>query len=146
MPAQSRKFLPILTAVAGSKQSSILRPGENRFGILEGGFEMPHTLEFPWMWSAIIPFVSACVAFIAELIAYRLPAFSAIVGPLNHLTEPTTGLGSKDPIRFRRRTFDMVNLPAGKVWTIDFPPLAFAVGCQHEGAFTGADQYSNRTH
>src|SRR5262250_1601050 len=115
MPAQSWKFLPILAAVDGSKQSGILRSGEDRFRIFEGGFEMPNTLEFPGMRGAIIPFVSACGAFIGELIADWLPGFSAIVRPLNHLTEPTTGLGSKDPIRFRRRTFNVINLPAGKM-------------------------------
>src|SRR6516162_7153391 len=86
--AKSRKFMPCLASVSGAEDSGVLDPGVDRVRIGKRRFKVPHAFEFPGMWCAVVPLMCARHAVIHELVAYRLPGLSAIVGALNHLPEP----------------------------------------------------------
>src|SRR5207248_5328991 len=68
------------------------------------------------------------------------PSLAAVIGALNDLPEPGAGLRRIDPVRINRRPFDMINLPARKMWTVHFTVLALAVRCQDERALPCANQ------
>src|ERR1019366_2456592 len=55
--AESRQFLPTLSAVGRAEQGGVFNPGVNRVRISERRFEMPHPLELPGMLRAVIPLV-----------------------------------------------------------------------------------------
>ena len=53
---------------------------------------MPDALELPRMLCAVVPLVSAGHSVVIELVANWLPILAAIIGTLDHLTEPAARL------------------------------------------------------
>src|SRR5690606_12342264 len=51
-----------------------------------------------------------------------------------------------DPVRIRRRSLHVVDLPSTEVRAVDAPLLALSIGGQDERTFLGAHQDSNSTH
>src|SRR5258706_16467218 len=116
---------------------------------------MPHAFELPRMLCAVIKLMSGerLPAFRArvvhELVALGLwrslgrcplawwcsrlcPSLASIIRALNDLPEPAARLRRVQPVRVRRRSFDVVNLPARKVRTAHVPLLALSIRGQHE--------------
>src|SRR5258708_32494398 len=112
---------------------------------------MPDALELPRVLGAVVPHMSGerfagfCGSVVDELVALAFgrslllsvlfarrrprlyPSLAAVVGALNNLPKPATGLRRIEPLRVRRRSLKVVNLPACKVGTTDVPVLALAV-------------------
>src|SRR5579862_8758129 len=107
---------------------------------------MPHPLELPRVWRAVVPLMRAGNAFVGELVAHRLPGFTSVARALDQLAEPAGGLRGIDAVRVGRRSLQMVHFPSCKVRTVHFPLLAFAIRGQQERAFARADQYAYATH
>src|SRR5215213_887060 len=122
---------------------------------------MPDPLELPRMLRAVVPLVCSGNAFINEFVALafrhsvrsrlqsaprRLPGPAAIIGTLDHLSEPGTALRGVDAIRVGGRTFQMIHFPAGKVRTVDVPFRARPIRAQDEGAFARAYQNPDPAH
>src|SRR4030095_701100 len=114
---------------------------------------MPNTLELPGMLSAVIPLMRARDTIVNKFVALaflhavgtfqflraapgRVPLFSAVIRALNDLAEPPAGLRGINSIRIDRRTFYVINFPARKMRTADFPSFARAIRCQDERAFS----------
>ncbi len=53
---------------------------------------MPDAFELPGVLCAVIPLVGAGHPFVIELVPDRFPVLAAIIGALNHLTEPAARL------------------------------------------------------
>src|ERR1700730_11851659 len=68
------------------------------------------------------------------------PGFATVIGALNDLSEPGTGLRRVESVRINRRTFDVINFPARKMRPVDFPFFALAVRCQDKRALSCANQ------
>ncbi len=90
---QPRQFLPGLPAVARAKQGGVFHPGIDRVWIGGGGFEIPDARELPGVLRAIVPLMGAGVALVDKLVADRIPGLTAVIGTLDHLSKPATGLG-----------------------------------------------------
>ena len=88
---------------------------------------MPDARELPRVRRAVVPLVRARDALVRELVADRLPRLAAVVGALDHLPEPAARLRRVEPVRVRRRSLEVIDLPARKVRPADVPPLALAV-------------------
>src|SRR5689334_12936413 len=170
MAAQTRQFLPAFSAVGGAKQSGVLHSGIDGIRIGQRRFEMPDAFELPGMLGTVVElmrgerFARFLGNVVHKLVALALahsartggwlagrraglnPGFSSVVGTLNDLSEPATGLGGKDSVRFARRTLDMINLPTGKVRAGNIPAIALPVGGQDKCAFACASQYSDLAH
>src|SRR5215472_19334005 len=104
MPAQAGKFGPVLSAVGGTEDRGIFNTRVNGLGVGERRLQMPHPFELPRMRRAIVPLVRARNAVVGELIAHRLPRFTAVVGALHQLSEPAGALRSINTIRIHWRT------------------------------------------
>ena len=131
---------------------------------------MPNAFELPRVLCAVVPLVRGQRlagwgrSVVHELVAFTfrhairrsrrlsgggsrlVPGFSAVVGALNDLAEPAAGLRDVDPVRIDRRTFDVVNLPAGEVRAADLPAFAAAVGGEDKRALAGANEETYRAH
>src|ERR1700757_959451 len=107
---------------------------------------MPDACEFPRMWRAVIPHVRAGRAFVYELVAHRLPRFSAIVRTLDQLTEPARGLGGVQAIGIGGRALEVIHLPAGEVRTTDIPLRALFIRRQNESPLSCSYQKSHTAH
>ncbi len=107
---------------------------------------MPDAGEFPRMLAAVVPLVCAGITGILKLVADRLPCLAAVVGALDDLPEPATGLRRVNPVRIHRRTLEMIDFPTGKVWAADVPFLASFIRGQDERALACPDQHSHLTH
>ena len=68
------------------------------------------------------------------------PGFPAIAGTLNDLSKPSTGLRCVQPVRIGRRTFHVINLPAGKMRPIHLQVLALRIRRQDERALPCSNQ------
>src|SRR5207249_5179362 len=118
-------------------------------GIMQRRLQMPNALELPRMLRAVVPLVRARHTVIDKLVALafrravgtfqflgaapgRVPLFSAVIRTLNDLAEPPAGLRRINSVRIDRRTFYVINLPARKMRTADFPSFAGAIRCQDE--------------
>ena len=64
-----------------------------------------------------------------------MPGLAAVIRALNDLPEPAAGLRRIQAVRIDGRSFEMVHLPSGKMWTADIPLLARPVRRQNECAF-----------
>src|ERR1700683_1941684 len=95
---------------------------------------MPDSLELPGMGCAVVPLVSAGHAVIHELVAHRLPGLAAIVGALNHLSEPARRLGRIEAVRVGGRPLEVIHLPAAEVGTGNVPVFALSIRPQNECA------------
>src|SRR5437763_14947697 len=103
---------------------------------------MPHPLELPGMLRAVVPHVGGerlavrAGGLVSKLVALafrhplgrglnfsagNFPRFSAVIGALNDLPEPSTGLRSIDAIRVYSRTFQVVQLPSRKMRSAHIP-------------------------
>src|SRR6185369_4275152 len=138
--SQRRQLLPGKATVLGTKQCRVFSPGIHRVRIGERWFQVPHAFELPRMLGAVVPLVRAWRPLVAELVTHGFPRLAAILGSLDLLPEPTTGLRGIYPVRVDRRAFQVIDLPPSKVRTGNIPFLAFAVRGQYEGALFGADQ------
>src|SRR5438105_405922 len=113
------------------------------------------------MLRAIIPHVRADFAMVEEAVAAprrrsarrgrghaigRHPRLAAIVRALDDLPEPPARLRGVNAIRIRRRTLEVIHLPAAEMRAADFPLLAFSIGCENERALLRADENSNAAH
>src|SRR5439155_14262023 len=81
-----------------------------------------------------------------ELVAHRLPGLAPVVGALDHLPEPATGLRRIQPIRVGGRTLEVVHLPAREVGAADVPAVALSVRRQDERALARPHQYPYSAH
>src|SRR5260370_36585243 len=72
--------------------------------------------------------------------AWRVPCLATIIGALNDLTEPRARLRRVNPVRLNRRPFHVINLPARKMRSIDFPVFALSVQRKDECAFACSNQ------
>src|SRR5215813_1864586 len=117
---------------------------------------MPNTLELPWMLRAVVPLMRARDSVVDEFVTLglrhtigalqffgaasgRAPFFAAVVRALNDLAEPSAGLRRVNAVWISRRSFHVINFPACKMGTADFPSSARAVSCQDERSFSCAD-------
>src|SRR6266478_5970771 len=124
---------------------------------------MPNALELPRMLRAVIPLMRARDSVVNKLVALgflhtvrafqflgttsgRVPGFSSVIGALNDLAKPRTGLRCVYSARIDRRTFHVINFPTRKMGPADFPTFARAIGCQDERALSCADQNSDCAH
>src|SRR5579872_2656346 len=125
--AEAREFLPVLSAIGCAEYRGIFHAGVYRIRVAEGRLKMPDPLEFPGMWSAVIPLVSAGNAVIHELVPYRLPRLAAIIRTLDLLAKPAAGLRGVNSVWINGRTLQMLNFPTSKKRATDIPVLTFAV-------------------
>src|SRR6185369_16456282 len=112
---------------------------------------MPHSLELPRMWSAVIKLVcrERLAGFLRRVVnkfitlAHRHsfgrgrrrsggrprlePGLAAIVRALNDLTKPAAGLRREDAVRVHTRTLHVVNLPSGKVRPTNVPLFTLSI-------------------
>src|SRR5262249_37411639 len=107
---------------------------------------MPDALELPGVRCAVVPLVRAGDAIVHELVTHWLPRLATVVGALDQLPEPATGLRRIQPIPVSRRALEVVDLPARKVGTTDVPPFALAVRRQDKRTLACTNQYSYSTH
>ena len=143
---QAGELRPRLPTIGGAEQRGVLGAGIDGVGVGERRLEMPDPLELPRVRGAVVPLVRAGIAVVSELVADRRPGLAAVLGALDLLPEPTARLRTINPIRIGRRTLDVVNLPAGKVRTLDGPRLARAIGTQNKRPFTRSDQNPHTAH
>src|SRR5215467_3229446 len=123
---------------------------------------MPDALEFPGMLRAIVKLmrcerrtgfggsvVDKFIAFalghaagtgggFARRRAWLDPGFAAVIGALNDLPEPATGLRCVNAVGTLGRSLNVINLPASKMRTSDVPFLALAVREQNKCALPGS--------
>src|SRR6266542_703737 len=149
--AQSGKFLPGLTAVGRAEQGGVFDTGINSIRIVERRFQMPDSFELPGMRLAVIPlmgserFTGLSRSVVNKLVALALgrpfgrrsrlagrrpwlePRPAAVVGALNNLPEPTAGLRRVNAVPIRGRTFDVIDLPSGKMRTTYVPFFALSI-------------------
>ncbi len=161
--AQPGKFLPVLPAIGRAEQGGVFHSGINRVRIAERRLDMPDALELPRMLRAVIPLMSGkrfpgwCGGVVYELVALgfrrsrrlsglfarrcsRLyPSLAAVIGALNNLPKPATGLGRIQPIRVHGRALEVIDFPARKMRAADVPLLALSVRCQDESALACAN-------
>ncbi len=109
--AEGGEFAPVLAAVGRTEDSSVFDAGVNRVGIGERRLQMPHPLELPGMLRAVVPLVRGQrrgSRVVGELVAFAfrrtgrgwfsgrrsglMPGFAAVVGALDELAKPSTGL------------------------------------------------------
>src|SRR5215472_450669 len=130
---------------------------------------MPHALELPWMLCAIVElmggerFASLGRHIVGELVAFALghaswsfgfalgrsglePALAAIVGALDDLSKPSTGLRGVDAIGVSGRSLEMVEFPSREVRTADFPLVALAIGGKDECSLACSNEDSKFAH
>src|ERR1044072_5618190 len=112
---------------------------------------MPDAFELPWMWRAVVPlmrrerFAALSASVVNKLIALthrhsfgrgnrqaggrtRLkPRLTAVVRALNDLSQPAAGLRCVNAVRIGGRTFDVIDLPSGKVRATDVPFFTFSI-------------------
>src|SRR6266849_5241238 len=117
---------------------------------------MPNALELPRMLGAVIPLMRARDSVVNKLVALsfgrairafqflgaasgRVPGFSTVIGALNDLAEPPTGLRCVNSVRIDWRTFHVINFTTRKMRPADFPSFTRTVRCQDERAFPRAD-------
>src|ERR1700722_13297601 len=98
------------------------------------------------MGSAVIPHVRARHAIVNELVSDRLPGIATVVGALNKLPEPATGLRSVETVWIDRRSLYVVDLPARKVRAANAPTFAISVRGQNKRALARAHQNSYTAH
>jgi hypothetical protein len=79
------------------------------------------------------------VARVREVVADRVPGLPTVVGALNDLSEPTTGLRGINSIRIHRRSLHVIDFPSAKMRTTNIPFLALAIGGQHERSLSCAN-------
>src|SRR5689334_13451055 len=101
------------------------------------------------MLCAVVPLVRADFALVNKLVALafwktlrplqllraaarRVPRLAAVIRALDDLPEPPAALRRINPFRVRRGTFQMINLPPGKMRPAHIPVLALAIGCQNK--------------
>src|SRR5438309_125132 len=132
---------------------------------------MPDPLELPRMLRAVVPHVRrerlssffgrsvvdefVAFAFQWALLRGRLfagrraglyPGLAAVIGALDDLPEPSAGLRRVNSVRIRRRSLQVINLPASEVRTADLPAFAFSIGRQHKRSLARAHQNSHLAH
>src|ERR1700737_656616 len=100
---------------------------------------MPDSFELPRVRRAIVPLVSAGHAFVYKLIPNGFPSLPTVIGPLDNLPEPAAGLRGVQPIRICRRTLNVVDFPARKMRTIDFPLFALSIRSENKRSLARAD-------
>src|SRR4030095_12734887 len=117
---------------------------------------MPNALELPRMLGAVIPLMRPRDSVVNKLVALgfrrairafqflgaasrRVPSFSTVIGALNDLAEPRTGLRCVNAVRIDRRTLHMINLPTRKMRPANLPSFARTIRCQDERTFPCAD-------
>src|SRR4029077_5752274 len=140
--AQPGKLLPTLAAVGRFENRRIFHASVYGIGIGERRFDMPDALELPGVLRAVVPLVRGeglsslfgrrvvdefvALAFLRALLRGLLlagrrpglnPGFAAVSGSLNDLPEPSAGLRRVDPVRIRRRSLQVIELPSGEVGT-----------------------------
>src|SRR4029077_16256908 len=160
--SETGQFLPRLAAVLRFKQRRVFHTGVNMLGIMKWRLQMANALELPRMLSAVIPLMCARDTVVNEFVAlafrhsvgtfqflraapWGVPLFSAVIRALNDLAEPRAGLRCINSVRIDWRTFYMINFPARKMRTADFPSFAPAIRCQDESPFSCTNQNSNAT-
>src|SRR5262249_10871189 len=114
---------------------------------------MPDALELPWMLGAVIPLMGTWDTIVDKLVtlAFRhaigtlqflggapgsVPGFSAVIRALDDLAEPAACLRCINAIRIDRRTLHVINFPARKMRTADFPSFARAIRRKDERPFS----------
>src|SRR5690349_16768724 len=98
---------------------------------------MPDAGELPGMGCAVVPLVRSRHSGVFEVLAYRLPAATAVVGALDELAEPAGGLRRVQPVGVHRRAGHVVDLPAGEQRAGDLPVAAALVRGEDERALAG---------
>src|SRR5215471_20903819 len=127
-------------------QRRVLRPGVHGIRVGRGRLQVPDPLELPGPLRAVIPEVRARVADVAEVVADRLPAGPAVIGPLDQLPEPPRVLRRVQPVRVNRRPLHVVYLPPTEVWAGYRPLLPLAVRSQQERALARPSEHSYLSH
>ncbi|MEA3148544.1 MAG: hypothetical protein QOI53_4199, partial [Verrucomicrobiota bacterium] len=88
----SSKFLPSAPAVRRLEEGSVLRSSVNGVWVGERRLKMPDAFELPGVLCAVVPLVGAGHPFVIELVPDGFPVLAAIIGALDHLTEPAARL------------------------------------------------------
>src|SRR5262249_23628812 len=141
-----RELVPRLARVRRLEDGRVLDAGEEGVGVRERGLQVPHALEDPRLFGAVVPLVRADLALVRELVPRRLPYLAAVVRALDLLPEPAARLRRVEAVRIGRGALQVVHLPAREVRTVDVPLLALAVRRQDERALLRADQDSDSAH
>ena len=146
MTPQARNLLPGLARIVGPEQSCILHAGVKRVGGEERRFDMPDTLELPGVRRAVIPLVRSGQTIVGKMIVDHGPTPAAILRALHDLPEPAGALRGIEPVWMERRSFDVKNLPTGKMWTGNRPPVAAPIARENERTFSCADKQTDCGH
>src|SRR5438128_1769981 len=84
--------------------------------------------------------------FRVEALVDRLPRLAAVARTLDELSEPPGALRGIEAVRIRRRSLDVVHLPAAEMRPVDLPSIALAVRGQDERAFARPYEHSHTAH
>src|SRR5215467_3117552 len=98
------------------------------------------------MRGAVVPQVGAGGTVVRELVAHRIPGLAAVVGALDDLPEPATGLRGVQPIGVGGRSLEVVDFPPPEVGSAHIPLLARPVRRHDKRALARADQYPYPAH
>ena len=143
------------------KERGVFHTREDRFRIVEGGFEVPYAFELPRARRSVVPAVFTDLTLVHEAVALagrglsgcrhllaagRRPGLPAVVRPLQNLTEPTAGLRCVDPVGIDGRSFHVIDLPAAEMRAVDRPVLTLAVRAENESTFLGAHENPYTAH
>src|ERR1700731_2495376 len=107
---------------------------------------MPHALELPRVWFAVIKLVCTWHSVIDKFVTDGLPRFPTFIRSLNNLPDQTAALRCIKPVGIRWRTLHVINFPARKMRPADIPLLAFSIRSKHERAFPRSYQNSHSAH
>src|SRR6185503_20458351 len=114
MGTKTRQLVPVLPRVAGLEHRRVLDARVDGIRIVQCWLEMPDALEFQRVRRAVVPQVLAGNAVVDELVADGVPGRAAVVRALQDLSEPAARLRGIQPVRVRRRSFEVVDLPASE--------------------------------
>src|SRR6266568_3043061 len=138
--------MPFLAAVDRAEQRGVLDSRVDGIRVVQRRLQMPDPGELPGVRRAVVPLVRAGHAVVTELMTHRLPALAAVVGALDLLPEPATGLRRVQPVRVGGGALDVIDLPPAEMRPADVPLVPLRVRRQHERALARADQDSHTTH
>src|SRR5262245_3751750 len=78
--------------------------------------------------------------------SWLMPGLAAVIRALDDLPKPAAGLRGINAVRFNGRAFEVIHLPARKVWTADVPLFARSVRRENERALSCSHKYSYLAH
>src|SRR5579872_89262 len=90
--AQAGEFLPVLAAVGGVEYCSVFDARIDLVRVGKRRLKMPDAFEFPGVRCTVVPLMRAGNGGVSEFVADGFPGLSAVIGALDHLSVPASGL------------------------------------------------------